>query len=56
MVRASLCRRVEALALDTAATQIDAGLVEAAIGRSRAAMGEAMRHGGHRLGIDPSDH
>jgi nucleotide-binding universal stress UspA family protein len=55
MVRASLCRRVETLALDTAARQIDAGLVEAAIERSRAAMGEAMRHGGHRLGIDPSD-
>ncbi len=54
MVRASLRRRAEALAVDLEATEIDADLVEEAIKQSRAAMGEAMRQGGHRLRTDAS--
>lgn len=55
LVRESLRHRVEALAVGRQAQEINIDVVEESIRQSRAAMGEAMRKGGHRLGIDPSD-
>ena len=54
MVRPSLRCRTEALALEKELQEIDTELVEEAIRQSRAVMGQAMRQGGHRLGINGS--